>query len=660
MKYLKVILFFMTFAFLYGQTYAAKVVYPIQKMSKPECRFQDYSTLWDDCKQDLPILNTKDYSKFKNDYSTYRRVYTVLWWWSYTYGWDVWNWWHQWVDIATAKWTPVLAMSDWKVLRAWEIAWGRWLTVKIEHNINWKKIYTNYSHLSKIDVSVGQTVSAWQKIAEVWSTGNSTWNHLHFQIDLTKAWGPRYRTKCSVKNYDKIINWWECFEELSQNTIDPLYFLENNWSVIKSETVIEKPKTEVISTVWLISNEEILRREIDEFLKRYEIKAEIQSLAWNLELWKAWVLKITAQNKFTKVPFNWNFPWNMTFKFDNKKFYLFPTSIFAIDKWTRDIQITAKATWYQYIEIFIGESFITKVQIWILNPDNGIMPYHTEFDIPEKNVISDINPWSLYFKTKEWISLLWSRYVWTYYLTSPDKTLKFCIKKAKNVDEIEKVKNQECSEFSFVHEAYFGYKDTTEWILVFDYKLTWNLKTQIQVKKSDNHTTLAYYSVIPELPSTLRRDYFYYNELIELWKNWIISWINNWYYMEDRLLNLKDALAYIRNTLAFLKTNCKTDNCKQTINSKISQLRKYDKPKYWNVTLSRIQFATLVAVFIPSTNVSFDKITYRDLSAKEQKIVNMTMKNYLWKDVYWQSRYFQPKNKITRWEAAYMIYNYMK
>ncbi|MDP2396430.1 MAG: hypothetical protein Q8S84_01195 [bacterium] len=40
------------------------IIYPLKQISKLECRFNDFSDLSSDCKQDLPILNTKDYSKY--------------------------------------------------------------------------------------------------------------------------------------------------------------------------------------------------------------------------------------------------------------------------------------------------------------------------------------------------------------------------------------------------------------------------------------------------------------------------------------------------------------------------------------------------------------------------------------------------------------------
>ena len=41
---------------------------------------------------------------------------------------------------------------------------------------------TGYAHMSRRSVSVGQSVSAGQKLGEVGSTGNSSGPHLHFQV----------------------------------------------------------------------------------------------------------------------------------------------------------------------------------------------------------------------------------------------------------------------------------------------------------------------------------------------------------------------------------------------------------------------------------------------------------------------------------------------
>jgi hypothetical protein len=40
------------------------IVYPLKQVSKLECRYEDFNNLSSDCKQDLIILNTKDYKKY--------------------------------------------------------------------------------------------------------------------------------------------------------------------------------------------------------------------------------------------------------------------------------------------------------------------------------------------------------------------------------------------------------------------------------------------------------------------------------------------------------------------------------------------------------------------------------------------------------------------
>jgi hypothetical protein len=43
---------------------ADKIIYPLKQISILDCRFTDFAELSSDCKQDLPVLNTKDYKKY--------------------------------------------------------------------------------------------------------------------------------------------------------------------------------------------------------------------------------------------------------------------------------------------------------------------------------------------------------------------------------------------------------------------------------------------------------------------------------------------------------------------------------------------------------------------------------------------------------------------
>jgi len=212
-----------------------EIVYPLKEISKLECRFEDYDKLSSNCKTQLPILQTKDYKKYASLngwYNDFTRLYKVLWGSSYKYGWDVWNWGHQGTDIATAKWTPVYSIADGKVIAVWnDVWWGKY--VSIEHTIRGKKIVSNYAHLHKITVNKGDNVDVSDKIWEVWSTWNSTWNHLHFQIDLPSSFHPYYYDwNACPYGYYEITEKWVCFDELAKNTFDPLEFLETNGAVV--------------------------------------------------------------------------------------------------------------------------------------------------------------------------------------------------------------------------------------------------------------------------------------------------------------------------------------------------------------------------------------------------------------------------------------------
>jgi len=89
---------------------------------------------------------------------------------------------HGGLDIGAPAGTPILAAAYGIVTVAnatdsWGYGYGYY--VKIKHN---ETFDTLYAHCSKIAVTNGQEVKKGQVIAYVGTTGNSTGNHLHFEV----------------------------------------------------------------------------------------------------------------------------------------------------------------------------------------------------------------------------------------------------------------------------------------------------------------------------------------------------------------------------------------------------------------------------------------------------------------------------------------------
>ncbi|MFF2198734.1 M23 family metallopeptidase [Streptomyces sp. NPDC058157] len=97
---------------------------------------------------------------------------------------------HSGQDFAVPVGTPVHAASAGTVVKAGPNgggdgpAYGNAIVIKHADNT-----YSQYAHLSKILVQVGQKVTLDQKIALSGNTGNSSGPHLHFEIRTTPNYG---------------------------------------------------------------------------------------------------------------------------------------------------------------------------------------------------------------------------------------------------------------------------------------------------------------------------------------------------------------------------------------------------------------------------------------------------------------------------------------
>ncbi|MFE9043887.1 M23 family metallopeptidase [Streptomyces sp. NPDC012421] len=109
---------------------------------------------------------------------------------SYNQGGSMWAHKHSGQDFAVPVGTPVKAAGAGTVVKAGPNgggdgpAYGNAIVVKHANGT-----YSQYAHLSKIQVHLGQKVGAGQKIALSGNTGNSSGPHLHFEIRTTPNYG---------------------------------------------------------------------------------------------------------------------------------------------------------------------------------------------------------------------------------------------------------------------------------------------------------------------------------------------------------------------------------------------------------------------------------------------------------------------------------------
>ena len=103
---------------------------------------------------------------------------------------------HRGDDLCAAEGTEIYAAADGVVLAAQEhYSWGNFVEIDHGTDANGLRWVTLYAHMKSCAVQVGQTVTAGQVIGYVGSTGNTTGNACHFEMQVNGVLTePRYFT----------------------------------------------------------------------------------------------------------------------------------------------------------------------------------------------------------------------------------------------------------------------------------------------------------------------------------------------------------------------------------------------------------------------------------------------------------------------------------
>lgn len=641
LKNYKLLLSAMVLFFTYGYTFSRS--YPLKYVSKIECKFTPWSEHSQDCKTPLPTIQNANYKNYKDNVQM-RLIYSVMWWATYKWGWDVWFWSHLGTDIATAEWTPVYAIWDWKVIIAKKLSW-RWNAIVIRHYVNWKPIYSTYNHLSEISISNWDDVKEWQLIWKVWHTWNSWWNHLHFQIDINEKWShPYYYTKCNWSSWEDVVNKWLCREDLLANTIDPIVFLETNWANIDAIKDIQDTKEVIkqnekqqeenkIKPTEIVSREVLMMTELQMFMARYKISWESKIPANLLYKWENWQIILNVFQDTNKKVFNWSLPNDLEVEFDKKIVSILPTSVKYIDRGQRPIEIKALSPGTTKINFKINWKIIQSFDIRVVKDKSAsIISSAASINIFKNIYIWWENWWAIIMKDWNWKNIISVPYEWNYTL-KVEWNAKICGANIsyKTSQSSASLNSLKCYEWK--NELTYSYSNTLKWIYVFKLIPFASWKNKLSLFKSWKQ--IAVYTInsvkkVSDLDKTWE-----YKKYIEDWLKKMILRIDdtNWKFLPDDQLRESDATYWIKNAFP---------------NAKSKNWQKFKR-------LTRLEFMKLIneMTWIKSL---FTWPWFRDITnTSDLKYINILIDyNARFIDKFWKN-YFQPNNKITRAEASYII-----
>ncbi|MDD5376733.1 MAG: M23 family metallopeptidase [Candidatus Gracilibacteria bacterium] len=640
------------FLFLVGiqAASAGSFVYPLDQIAAPSCRFSTWASLGSDCKIPLPRIIGADYTKYKTD-TMYRRIYSVLWEGTYDYGWDVGYGSHEGVDIATSAGTPVRSIGDGNVVVAgWLAGWGN--TVSIKHKLaDGRYIWSNYSHLSKINVAKGAAVKASDMIGEVGNTGNSYGNHLHFQIDITDQAHPYYYVTCGKgKDPIAIVNQGLCQSYLAANTIDPIAFLESNGQFTTIEHLQQQTKAAPkIEQKTIKTREQILDEEIGEFFKDHTLSVSLGIPGNNVEVGRTYTARVNVT--YRNRPFTGSLPAEgLILSYDRSGVKLFPDTIIAIENGVREFQITGVKPGKYGISLKIGKMVFLTTSVNVYKKSEMTSPSDAIILNNKSIVLADEKLNAVVFRTKYRSNQIDIPYDGRYILKSLTGKAKFCNVSHRAI--------RKCSTDELVEELEFGYEDTYRGVLLanivpLDYM---PISLVVVGKKSLKTYAKSSADILITNPNGIDKSYPYFPETIDALKKGLMK-PNSGYVLQDRELIGKQAKEMIRNSLAYLFLKAGNDQVKkQQVFARMKDFETRATAINDYKTVSRAEFANLVVGIIDgSPIVNGDKKWLDETGQYKDMITTLRLRyDFAWKDQF-ATRYFQSDKSITVGESMYMI-----
>lgn len=202
--------------------------------------------------------------------------FSVVYLWTYTV-WDFVEWAgsHPAVDIIPeTKNQEVFSPLDGVIHKVWEDgAYGKYIIIEhknVPHPDDMKKtttLYSGFQHLSDIKVKEWQIVKEWDSIGNTGNTGNSFWEHLHFQIDRQEAPFHSYWpfTGAEARDAGTTFSWWVTLwlwkQKAQMYTVNPLVYLDrvdayrSGANILAQEDTITENKQEIPEKIVVIKEE---------------------------------------------------------------------------------------------------------------------------------------------------------------------------------------------------------------------------------------------------------------------------------------------------------------------------------------------------------------------------------------------------------------------